>query len=172
MQKKSVRSTNGQHTAAGICGVRTQRRSHHHHTGHPVETSAGAGMQRLASTVPQLQHERGGAYWQTKAVQTSRLSPNSHLFPNKTKTCGSVYSAAKCEWRRRREQEPVNFLKESFADEETCGDRYRIEHAGRWLDQRVVILADQPLCSDELDEQLSSILCQYRSSSFSRSLPR
>ena len=33
----------------------------------------GAGMQRLASAVPQLQHERGGAYWQTKAFQTSRL---------------------------------------------------------------------------------------------------
>ena len=31
----------------------------------------GAGMQRLASAVPQLQHERGGAYWQTKALQTS-----------------------------------------------------------------------------------------------------
>ena len=45
----------------------------------------GAGMQHLASAGPQLQHERGGAYcfyWQTKALQTSRLSPNSHLFPN------------------------------------------------------------------------------------------
>ena len=30
----------------------------------------------------QLQHEHGGAYWQTKALQTSWLSPNSHLFPN------------------------------------------------------------------------------------------
>ena len=30
----------------------------------------------------QLQHERGGAYWQTKALQTSRLSPNSYLFLN------------------------------------------------------------------------------------------
>ena len=43
----------------------------------------GAGMQRLASAGPQLQHERGGAYWQTKAIQTSRLSPKSHLFPNR-----------------------------------------------------------------------------------------
>ena len=33
-EKKSVRSTKG-----GICGVRTQRRSHHNHTGHPVEMS-------------------------------------------------------------------------------------------------------------------------------------
>ena len=34
MKKKSVRLMKG-----GICGVRTQRRSHHNHTGHPVETS-------------------------------------------------------------------------------------------------------------------------------------
>ena len=60
----------------------------------------------------------------------------------------------------RRERALVNFLKESFADEETCGDRHRIEHTGQWLDQRVAILADKPLCSDELDEQLSSLLCQ------------
>ena len=46
----------------------------------------GAGMPRLASAGPQLQHERGGAYWQTKALQTSRLSPNSHLFPNRATT--------------------------------------------------------------------------------------
>ena len=49
----------------------------------------------------------------------------------------------KCEWWGRRERAPVNFLKESFADEETCRDRYRLEHAGRWLDQRLAILADQ-----------------------------
>ena len=46
----------------------------------------GAGMQRLTSAGPQLQHECGGAYWQTKALQTSRLSPNSHLFPNRATT--------------------------------------------------------------------------------------
>ena len=46
----------------------------------------GAGMQRLASAGPQLQHERGGAYWQTKALQTSRLSPNSHLFLKRATT--------------------------------------------------------------------------------------
>ena len=37
--KKSVWLTKGRHTVIGSCGVRTQRRSHHHHTGHPVETS-------------------------------------------------------------------------------------------------------------------------------------
>ena len=116
-------------------------------------------MQRLASAVPQLQHERGGAYWQTKAFQTLQLSPNSHLFPNKTTTCGSV-SVTSVNGGGRHERAPVNFLKESFADKETCGDRYRIEHAGGWLDQRVAILADQPLCSDELHEQLSRLLCQ------------
>ena len=51
----------------------------------------------------------------------------------------------KCEWWGRRERTPVNFLKESFADEETCRDWYRIEIPGWWLDQRVAILADQPL---------------------------
>ena len=55
----------------------------------------GAGMQRVSSAVLQLQHEGGGAYQQTKAFQTSRVSPNYHLFPNKTTTCGSVYGA-KC----------------------------------------------------------------------------
>ena len=46
----------------------------------------GASLQRLASAGPQLQQERGGAYWQTKALQTSPLSPNSHLFPNRATT--------------------------------------------------------------------------------------
>ena len=48
-EKNSVRSTKG-----GICGVRTQRRSHHHHTGHPVETSgcehATFGFRRAPAT--------------------------------------------------------------------------------------------------------------------------
>ena len=51
----------------------------------------GAGMQRLASAVRQLQNEGGGEYWQTKAFQTSRLSPNSHLFLSKMTTYGFVY---------------------------------------------------------------------------------
>ena len=46
----------------------------------------GTGVQRLASAGLKLQHERSGAYWQTKALQTSRLSPNSHLFPNRATT--------------------------------------------------------------------------------------
>ena len=106
----------------------------------------GAGMQRFASAGPQLQHERGGAYWETKALQTSRLSPNSHFFPNHAtpaKRLRFCLPCEKCEWWGRRERAPVNVLKESFADEETCRDWYRIEHAGWWLYQRVAILADQ-----------------------------
>ena len=48
-------------------------------------------------------------------------------------------------------------IKGSFADEDTCGDRYLIEHTGWWLDQRVAILADEPLWGDELNEQPSSL---------------
>ena len=124
----------------------------------------GASMQRLASAVPQLQHKRGGAYWQTKAFQPRDCHQTDyHLFLNKTTTCGSVYHRCeKYEWWGRHERALVNVLKESFTEEETCGDRYRIEHARWWLDQRVAILADQPLCGDELDEQLSSLLCQCK----------
>ena len=59
----------------------------------------GVGMQRLASAGPQLQHQRGGAYWQTKALQTSRLPPNSHLFPHRATTA------------KRRPAVPVNRAK-------------------------------------------------------------
>ena len=99
-KKKSVRSTKG-----GICGVRTQRRSHHH-TGHPVETS-GCGYATFwlpQGPQLQLQHEHGGAYWQTKALQTSRLSPNSHLFPNcatTTKRRPAVLSTVRKVWMVR-----------------------------------------------------------------------
>ena len=84
--------------------------------------------------------------------QTSRLSPNSHLFPTKTTTNGFVCRDI-CllkEWMVTAMRAGAR-QKDSFADEETCGDRYRIEHTGRWLDQRVAILADQPLCRYELD---------------------
>ena len=64
----------------------------------------GAGMRRLASAGPQLQHERSGAYWQTKALQTSRLSPNSHLFPNRATTAKrrpAVLSTVRKVWMTR-----------------------------------------------------------------------
>ena len=78
MKKKSVRST--KLVASAGCELSVD------HITITLETSKGAGMQRLASAGPQLQHERGGAYWQTKALQTLRLSPNSHLFPNRATT--------------------------------------------------------------------------------------
>ena len=80
-------------------------------------------MQRLASAGPQLKHERGGAYWPKKALQTSRLSPNSHLFPNRATTAKrrpAVLSTVRKV--RMVRSTPVNFLKDSFADEETCRD--------------------------------------------------
>ena len=69
----------------------------------------------------------------------------------------------KCEWWGRRERAPVNFF--SFWKNRSPTKKHAetdtiIDHAGRWLDQRVAILADQPLCSDELDDQLSSLLCR------------
>ena len=88
----------------------------------------GACIQRLISAVPQLQHEHGGAYRQPKAFQTSRLSPNSHLFPNKTMTYGSVYRVDIClrkVWMVRATW-PGACKKGSFANEETCK-----EHPGR-----------------------------------------
>ena len=51
----------------------------------------GAGVQRLASAGPQLQHERGGAYWQTKALpRTVRQQQNNYL-----RFC---LPCEKCEW--------------------------------------------------------------------------
>ena len=99
-----------------------------------------------------------------KGFANLAIATKLHLFPNRATTAkrrpAVCLPCEKCEWWGRWERAPVNFLKESFADEETCRDWYRIEHAGWWLDQRVAILADQPLCSDELDDQLSRLLCQ------------
>ena len=79
-EKKSVRSTKG---ASAECELSVD---HITITCTLAGRRLGAGMQHLASAGPQLQHECGGAYWQTKALQTSRLSPNSHLFPNRAIT--------------------------------------------------------------------------------------
>ena len=47
--------------------------------------------------------------------------------------------------------------KESFSAKETCGDRFRIEQAGRLLNKQVAILADQPPCIEKLGEQPSAL---------------
>ena len=124
----------------------------------------GAGMQRLASAGPsysmkavvhngkQRLYKPRDCHQILTSSRTVRQRQNDDL-----RFC---LPCEKCEWWGRRERAPVNFLKESFANEETCRDWDRIEHAGWWLDQRVAILADQPLCSDELDDQLSSLVCQ------------
>ena len=79
-EKKSVRSTKG-----GVCGVRTQCRSHHHHMYTGMETSgcghATFGFRRAPATA--------WTWWcigKQRLFQTSRLSPNSHLFPNRAIT--------------------------------------------------------------------------------------
>ena len=126
----------------------------------------GAGCNIWLPQGPQLQHERGSAYWQTKALQTSRLSPNSHLFPNratKAKRRPAVLSTVRKVWMVRSTGAGARKLFERIVRRRRdwwCRDWYRIEHAGWWLDQRVAILGDQPLCSDELDDQLSSLPCQ------------
>ena len=142
----------------------------------PSSGRLGAGMQRLASAGPQLQHERGGAYWQTKALQTSRLSPNSHLFPNRATTAKrrpAVLSTVRKVWMVRSTGAGARKLFERIVPTKRHAETDTIDHAGRWLDQRVAILADQPLCSDELDDQLSIQVFfagWSASSSFSRSL--
>ena len=159
-EKKSVRSTKG-----GICGVRTQRRSHHHHmyTGHvDVETSgcghATFGFRRAPATAWTWWCILANKGFANLAIVT-KFSPLT-VRQRQNDDLQFCLPCEKCEWWGRRERAPVNFLKESFADEDTCRDWYRTEHAGWWLDQRVAILGDQPLCSDELDDQLSSLLCQ------------
>ena len=97
-----------------------------HITGH---RRLGAGMQRLASAGPPAA-ATAWTWWcilATKAFQTWRLSPNSHLFSNcaterQNDDLRFCLPCEKCEWWGQRERAPVNFLKESFADEETCRD--------------------------------------------------
>ena len=90
-EKKSVRSTKG-----GICGVRTQRRSPHHHTGH-VETSgcgqATFGFRRAPATAWTWWCILANKGFANLAIVT-KFSPLPEPCDNgKTTTCGSVYSA-------------------------------------------------------------------------------
>ena len=158
MQKKSVWSTKGQHTVTGSCGVRTQRRSHHWpSSGDVCVRACNVWLPQCPSysmnVVVHIGKQRLSKPRDCHQIITSSRT-NDDLRFCLSDPAKSVNGGGRCE------RSPVNFLKESFADKETCRDRYRIEHAGPWLDQRVAILADQHLCSDELDEQLSSLLCQ------------
>ena len=61
-----------------------------------------------------------------------------------------ISASKKCEWWGRREWAPVVRRRRNMRRPIPYRTR------GTWLEQRVAILADQPLCRDELDEQLSS----------------
>ena len=90
--EKFFRSTKG-----GICGVRTQRRPHHHHTGHPVETSgcgrATFGFRRAPATARTPWCILANKGFTNLAIVT-KFSPLPEPCDNgKTTTCGSVYRA-------------------------------------------------------------------------------
>ena len=149
-----------------ICGVRTWRRSHH------WPASGDVWVRACNVWLPQCP----GCFMNVVVhIGKQRLSkPRNCEFsplPEQNDDLQFCLPREKCEWWGRRERAPLNFVKESFTDEETCGDRYRIKHSGRWLDQRVAILTDQPLCRDELDVQLSSLLCQCFSHSLQQRWP-
>ena len=76
----------------------------------------------------------------------------------KTTTCGSVNRAKSVNGEVHGSG--ARKLFERIVPTKRHAETDTIDHAGRWLDQRVAILADQPLCSDELDDQLSSLLCR------------
>ena len=158
--KKSVLSTKGQHT--GICGLRTQRRPHTDHWPSIQWRHLGKPCNVWLPQCPSYSINAMVHFGKQRLSKPRERPPIVSPLPEQDDDLRFCLLCEKCEWWGRYERAPVNVLKESFADEEACGDRYRIEHAGRWLDQRVAILADQPLCSDELDEQLSSLLCQYK----------
>ena len=115
MKKLSVRSTKG--GICGHCGVGTQRRSHHHHTGH-VETSGCGHATFVFRRAP-------GTAWTWWCILANKGSTNpgivtkinSHLFPNRATTAKrrpAVLSIMrKCEWWGRRERAPVNFFLEN-----------------------------------------------------------
>ena len=111
----------------------------------------GAGMLCLASAGPQLQHEHGGAYWQAKALQTSRLSPNSHLFPNRAtmaKRRPAVLSTVRKVWLARSTGAGTRKLFERIVRRRRDMQR-KIPYRTRRTVARPASghFADQPLCS-------------------------
>ena len=111
--KKSVRSTKG-----GICGVRTQRRSHHHHTGHPVAVWVPAwnvwlpqGPSYSMNVVVRIGKQRLYKPRDCHQILTSSRTVRQRL---KTTTCGSVNRAKSVNGEVHGSGAPVNFLKESF----------------------------------------------------------
>ena len=119
-KKKFVRSTKGQHTGISAqCELIID-----HITGHPVETfgcgHATFGFGSAPATV-----------WMRWCILANKGFPNLAIvtkfspLPEQNDDLRFCLLCEKYEWWGRRERAPVIFLKESFADEETCGDRYR-----------------------------------------------
>ena len=66
----------------------------------------GAGMQRLASAGPQLQHERGGAYWQKRLHKPHQILISSRtvqLQQRQNDDLRFCLPCKKCEWWGRWE---------------------------------------------------------------------
>ena len=159
--KKSVRSTKG-----GICGVRTQRRSHHHHTGRPVAVWVRAcnvwlpqGPSYSMNVVVRIGKQRLYKPRDCHQILTSSRTVRQRATTAKNDDLRFCQPCEKCEWWGPRER-GARKLFERIVPTKRHAETDTIDHAGRWLDQRVAILADQPLCSDELDDQLSSLLCR------------
>ena len=143
--------------------MRTQRRSHHNHTGHPVETSgcghATFGFRRAPScsysmnVVVHIGKERlykpRDCHQILPFSRTVRQRQNDDL-----RFC---LPCKKCEWY------PV---RSTGAGASKLFERVvrRRRDMQRLIPYRrrgtVAILADQPLCSDKLGDRLSSLLCQ------------
>ena len=132
----------------------------------------GAGVQRLASAGPPA----AATAWTWWCILARNRDCHQILTSSRTvrqrqnDDLRFCLPCEKCEWWGRWERAPVNFLKESFADEETCRDWYRIEHAGRWLDQRVAILADLFVVTNSAISFQVFFASWSTSSSFSHSL--
>ena len=149
---KNIRSTKGQHTGICICGVQTQRRSHQ------WPSSGDIWMRACNVWLPQ----RPSYSMNLWCISANNGFPNLAIIakfwplPQQNDRLWfclpCIYLAAKSvngDATGARHQE-------WFADKETCGDRIPYRTRGTVARQEVANLADQPLCSDELDEQSSS----------------
>ena len=149
-KKKSVRSTKGQHTS--ICWVRTQRRSHH------WPSSGDVWVRACNVWLPPCP-----SYSMSVVVHIGkqRLSKprdcHQILTSSRTNRWPAVLSTVWKMWMARATRAGARKLCERIVRRRRDMRRpipYRTH--GTVARPR----SDQPLCSDELDEQLSSILCR------------
>ena len=161
MQRKFVRSMKDQHT--GICGVWTQRRSHH------WPSSGDVWVRACNVWLPQ---GPSCSYSMNMVVHigTQRLSKprdcHQILTSFRTKRRPAVLSTVRKVWmvratragtrkrfegiarRRRNMWRPIPYRTRGTLARPASGHSYTY--------------TDQPVCSEELDEQLLSLLCQYK----------